>query len=454
MNKGKIILEYLKVIILTLLIALGLVLVTLYQIQKQVYKEQATIQKPEDDSIDYTLIGVLIEKNKYRQQQDPKNYKIDLKLAILYELKKDYKNALIEYKLAQEKGPYDDYRPQYRMACLYIKLNEMQEAQNVMDKIEEQPDKKLIGYKATVFQRLGDKYYSLGDYEDAIDKYQKALTYLEIIKLKSKIKEVKDSMASAHLYLADEYLNDMRVDDAINSLTLALQLVKAPILKYKLAILLMTSDPQKAYKYFDEVFKEAPNLINYDKYYKFLNVLADEAQENGDESQAELYDYKIAKLKAYYQSNVLSVYDLEVIEPYGQIKTNFWKNKYIITMSFRLKNTSNIDIYNLYLDVIFKNKDKVVSDYSDNFIDSKTLLKAHETSPIISVKTIVPRNNFEEIPNIIAEIHISKSNDTYKLLFGTVNIQQQRMKKKLNKFVVKFAKSIEKIMSKIPAFLY
>lgn len=465
MNRTKIIetsLEYLKTILFTLLITFIITIGLLKLVEHNAYQELLA-QKVEDNSIDYNSIEILIQKYNYLETQQPDNYKIDLKLGGLYEVKKDYKNAEIEYQKAISKAPYDEYKPKYKLALLYTQLNLFDNAQALMDKIEEEPDKKLIGYKADVYKQLGDKYYNMGDYENAIEHYEKSLSYWEILKNNAEIKYAKDSLASSYVYLAEIDLDNMQPDDAINALKMAQSIVDAPILRYKLALLLMNENPELAYQYLEEVFKKEPDIINYEEASKFLSKLADDAYAEGNPTQGDLYRYNIKELKDYFKVNVLSIDDLAVDDAAGKITLNKFTKKYKINLEFRLKNTSKSNIDSLFLNVVFKNgnkggtdvKNEIIDTYSEKIVDKKSILGIGFYSPIINIKTFTKQTTNDKSPKeITAEIYVSKTPKTHKLLLTTIGITEQTTTRHISKFVKDFAFFFQKIMSKLPAFLF
>lgn len=429
MNKNKIFFEYLKTFFLTILVAFIVVIIFLAIIQHQVFKEESS-KTIKEDTIDYYMIGVLIEKNKYLEQQYPKDYKFNIRLGVLYEVQKKLKEAEAEYKMAELKAPFGEFKPQYKLALLYLRMNRLDEAQAMMDNIAERPDKRLIRYKADIYNRLGDKYYNMADYEDAVDKYEKALFYYKIIK-SDQIKTVNNSLASSFVYLADEKVKNLQIDDAIDSLEDAYKIVDAPILRYKLAILYTATNPDLAYDYFEDVFKREPSLINYDEYYKFLSDMAIVADSEGDTAKAELYRFKIKQLQEYYKSNILSIEDLRVESAEGTIKLNRWSRKYNINLKLSLKNVSNYNMNSLFLQTVFTDGNEVINDYTQQIVDSQSILKAGQVGPIINVRTFKKETGDDKSPKeIIVDIYASKSQTSYKILLKTITIKEKVKKRR------------------------
>lgn len=448
MIKREIIGEYLKTMAITLLCVLLALLLLLAFVQYDVYEEQKKISA-ENEQIEYYLIGVLIQKNKYLETQNPDNYKINLRLGILYELDKKFKDAEVEFQKSISKAPYEEFKPQYKLANLYLRMSEYDKAENLMNSISERPNNKLIEYKGEIFYKLGDKYYNQGDYQNAIIRYEKSLSYFKAIK-SSKIRLVENSIASAYVYLADNYVSEMQISDAINALEIANSIVKAPILKYKLAILLQQENPMQAYKYFEEVYKKEPALINYEEYSNFLYTLVDAAVAKGDIAEAELYRYKAKKVKEYYENNVLSIQDIAILEPKGEFFISKFFKKCHMNVEFRLKNNSDEEIKSLFITIGFKKDNQKIEEYYQQVIQPEIPLKPHSIGPLVNLNTIHKFAPKEDIPKqITAEITASKSENSYKLNLADINLTEIKKKKsnliKLEVIRHKFDKFIESL---------
>lgn len=453
------IIEYLKTVGITLLVSFLLVCILMGFIQYSVYNSYtqpvATEEKDDPNTVNYYLIGVLIDKNKYLEEQNPKNYKINLKLGTLYEIKMDYANAEQEYKKSINKAPYNDFVPTYKLANLYIKLDKLDEAETLANNYPEAPNKKTIAMKEDIYKKLADKYYNLGDYETASTKYEKAMTYEKVIKNKKEMTYLKQSLAASYVYLSEEYLKNLQQDYAVEYMELANSILNEPILKYKLAILIMASDPSRAYNYLNEVFSIEPSIINYDKYYNFLTQMAKEAAEAGNSAQGELYKFKIKKLKEYAQSNILSVNDIQVEAAFGTIKQNYWKTKYKISLQFQLRNTANYNMDSLYLDIVFKDGEEIIGNYYKQIITPNNMLDAWSETPPIIIDITKEKTGRDKSPKQISvEVYAAKTEEAYKILLGTYSLEEQIKKPEMNKFVKKFLTIFQKFYSKLPAFLF
>lgn len=451
MNKDETI-SYIKTFFGTILVTFFVVMTFLGIIQYQVYHDKP--QQADSDFEDIYLVGIMIDKNKYLERQHPDDYMINLKLGTLYELQKKYLEAETEYKTAITKSPYAEYKPKYKLALLYTSQGRLEEAEEIMDATREEPDKKLIKYKAQIYSKIGDKYYEKSDYENAADKYEEALFYYNIIKSKES-SLMTGNMASAYVYLAEQKIKEMRINDAISYLKTADETIDAPIIKYKLALLLTKTAPDEAFTYFEKVFKTAPELINHDEYKNFLSYLSAEATKEGDLGKAALYEYKARKVDDYFNQNILSVDDISVGEAEGRIKLNKWTKKYNVGFKVTFKNTSREDINSLFLDVLFKDGLKTIDEYHEQIVTDESKLYAGNESPFIIIKTSFKKTKADVHPKKInVEVYVSKTDKSCKLLLKTITIEEQIKPRKINKFIRAFAVLFESIVSKLPSFLF
>ena len=193
-------------------------------------------------------------------------------------------------------------------------MEKYDDAEKLMDDISEKPQKKLIEYKADIFLCVGNRYFEAGKYEEALERFRRSKKYYSILQNNEILKYLNNNIASCLVYIAQDEVKKYDVESAITYLESALKLVNAPIIKYHLALLYIYNDPEKANKYFEEVFKQEPRILNYETYYSLLSALATNAEINQEPTLAELYRYKMEKIKKYYTGNILSVSDLIVTD--------------------------------------------------------------------------------------------------------------------------------------------
>lgn len=422
-------LGYLKTFIISLVVVFITTMILLASAQYQVYKS-INEENTSDQASQAYLIGVLIDKNKYLESQDPKNYKINLKLALLYQSVKDYVNAEIQYKLSIQKAPFNEFSPVYRLAIFYIQRGKVEKGLALIDSVRERPDYTLINYKGEVYETAGEAYYDTGDYSTAIECYEKALSYYEITKY-GKIKALKESLASAYVYLSEEFIQKMDIENAVASLETAYSYMPVPILEYKLAILLMKSEPERSYEYFQDVFKKTPAIIDFKVYYGFLQQLAYDADATGNTAQAELYRFKAKKYKEYYDANIITMDDLSIDFLDGKISYNPIWRKYNMNLQLRLRNISDRTLKSLFVYVIFKDEDgSVITDYTAQIVDDKTVLAPSDLTPFINIKSEKKRTKTDKPPKVMtADIYFSIQENSYKLRLTSLKLEQKIKKK-------------------------
>lgn len=424
MNK-RIIVNYLKTFFITILVACVFVVISLGLIERKVYNEITTKQHKENTEVDKYLVEVLINKNKALLAKDPTNHMLYYKLGTLYEMKNEYNTAESAYLESIKKAPYGEYRPQYRLALLYVKLNRLIDADNIISNVEEKPDEVVIADKGEVFNSIGDAYYNKSDYENAMLEYEKSIFYYSKIKY-PKLKNIDNSLASSYVYLADQKVKQMKIDEAIDCLKKAAAIVNAPIIKYKLALLYMTENPDLSLMYFQEVFSKEPSIIDYNTYYNFLSELADEADAEGNISKADLCRYKIGKLKKYYESNLLSVEDLELEAVSGNIRLNPWTKKYRVNLQFKLKNSSEYNMNSLYALVEFKDKGRLINSHLVPIATKESKLRAFAYAPLVNIKIKYPEQDGDKFPKTLTvDIYALKNPDSYKIFLTQIKLQQK-----------------------------
>lgn len=422
------ILPYLKLVLATLFCTFLFIVALLFFVKQNVFDYMSKEVDKEDVVVEYYLIGVLIEKNKFLALERPDSYKINLKLGVLYELYKDYQNAEIEYVEAIRKAPYQDLRPIFRLANLYIIKNKLVAAQKLIEDIPESPNKRMIDKKAQFYNKLGEKYYAMGNYKVAIEKYKKSQFYYKKIR-SNQLNQVNKNLASAYVYLADSYIKNGNINDAISLLKNVDKLIGAPIVKYQLALILMDTQPVEAYEYFNEVFKKEPSIIGFDVYYNFLNDLADAEELMGNTAQSKLYLARADKYKTYFEENILLVEDIELNIRKTHVIINNKKKQYEIHFAFALKNNSIAPISTLFLDVKFKDGDKLVDEYFSQIVTNENPLEVGITSEDIIVSSIQKfKNENKSSVKIDAEVFVSKSDKSLQIPLGVFEIEKGKGK--------------------------
>lgn len=400
--------DYIKTFLITISIVLTFGLLNIFYMVHNIFNGDVNSRKQNVDSaFEAYLVDVLVDKNKDIEKRFPKNYVVNLRLGLLYSYKKDYLNAEHEFKNSIEKADSCDYTPNYQLAKLYIKTNRLQEAQSVMDVINDRADKRLLKYKGDVYMFLGDTYYDQGYYALSVMKLEKSITYFNAIKDKS-LKNAKNKYIKALVSLADKYVETGKIDEAVMALENAYEIKpKDVVINYKLGLLYVDNNPEKAYDLLSFVNKKEPQIMNYDAYFDLLNKLSDIELQKGNETDGELYRKKALQYKKFVKDNLLSNKDLFIDVQKTDIITDIAAQDYVVTLKFNLQNNSGLNIDNLTIHAIFKDNNNVIQNFNQKIYDDTKIFKAGEVSPPIVVCASEPYKNNQN-GNIDVEVYAYK----------------------------------------------
>ncbi len=127
--------EYIRAFLISGLAALGFVILITLFAQVRAYFIVKSQDTPEVN-VNSSVVKYLIEKNNYLAMQHPKDYKINVKLGLLYEYCKEFKESEHQYRLAIDKSDFNDYGPYQYLALLYIKMDRLEDAADLIDNID------------------------------------------------------------------------------------------------------------------------------------------------------------------------------------------------------------------------------------------------------------------------------------------------------------------------------
>ena len=127
-------------------------------------------------------------------------------------------------------------------------------------------------------------------------------------------------------------------------------------IKYKLAIVLSDSDPERAVQYIDSLLKESPQDIDYSIYNTALLKAANIADLDNRPTQAKYYRYRIHSIDMFVNRKVLYKNDIEICLDSFPIKKILFT--YPLKATFSFKNISNVDLINAKADFVLCQKSK------------------------------------------------------------------------------------------------
>lgn len=424
MINPKTFLEYLRTVLITMFFVL--LLATAFVALAGDYMIERTPVSPKQKELvqDY-MINILIEKNKYLDSKFPNNYIYNLKLAYLYNLKKDYTKAEIELEKSVKKTPFGQYKPIFRQACFYAEQGEYKKAQKIMNSMGELPNKKLIEYKSDFYKLLADKLMQNSYVAQSVIKYERALFYQTKIPVpKEKLNNTKTSLINAYIVLADNYVKVGEISTAIEILNKAYKLIPSNLVKYKLALLYMDSEPKKSAVYFNDVLEEDPLLIDFKLYYDLLLKISQTEMKEGRETYSKLYKAKALNLEKYAIRNIIYPTDLAIQNISLDFSQDKKHKKNDMLLKLKLKNTSSFSILNLTLTVVFKDGDTIIDTFSNQIFTKANIFPSHETTPLLTINTSQQFKDENKLSDTITvEIYAFK-NVKFKHLIGTYSVKK------------------------------
>lgn len=346
----QIVFEYLRTvgysILLAIVITSSLAIHARHEMIKNIYAEDEIQQK-----LDKEVALKLIAQTDLLKDLKNKKYAVCLHVGELYEAAGDYKNAQIAYELAVEKAKPNTYTSFYKLICVLAEQEKFDKANSLLKGIKDFNSKKLVKFKTRSYLTLGDKYYSIGKFISAGKNYEKAdFYYNKFAKKDAKIDDaIKRRIVNAYIQAADLMVKSGLNSDAIRYLKRAEKYSPKNFeIRYKLAIILADSDPEKSVEYFEPLLDEIPQEIDYAVYGRALMKAANIADLDNRPTQAKYYRYRIHSIDMFINRKVVYKNDIEVNLISFPIKKIFFT--YPLRPSFSFINVSAMDIINLYAD--------------------------------------------------------------------------------------------------------
>ena len=355
---------------------------------------------------------------------------LDEKIAKEIIMQSDFAKDLKKEKYAVEKAKPGIYKPFYKLASVLIAQEKFTEAQSVLTHVKDVHNKTLIKYKTRAYIEMGDKYYSIGKFLSAARSYERADFYYSKFSKKDPVidKSIKERIVAAYTQTADIMVKSGFNSDAVRFLKKAEKYEPDNLkVKYKLAIILSDSDPEKSVSYFEELLDKIPQDIDYGVYCNALMKSATIADLDNRPTQAKYYRYKIHSVDLFVARKVVYKNDIETIIDEFKVK-KFWFT-YPIKAVFKFANVSNSDITNLYGDFVLTHRDKELETVTKTISNKNNPLTAngYESQPI---KIKFQKNVFtkRELKRYTIRIYLYKD-EKYKTLIGEIPVPNKSFKR-------------------------
>lgn len=423
-SKKQIVLEYLRTVAISFSAALIFTLLLSFHARNEMIRNYYA--KPEEQlKIDEEVARSIVTQSDLTRDLLGKKYTICMQVARLYESIHDYPNAEFAYRIAVNKASLGSFAAHQGLAAMLITQDKFQDANELLDSIEDIQNKKLIKFKTRTYITMGDKYYTMGKYLSAAKSYEKANYYYNKFSKKDNIidKEIKTRIIKAYIQTADVMVNSGHNSDAVRFLKFAENYDSDNFeIKYKLAIIYSDLDPEKSVKYFENLLQETPQYIDYGVYNKALLKSANIAELRGDKTLSKYYRYKIHSVDIFVDRKVVYKNDINVL--LESIKIRKFLFKYRIKVKYKFCNASNSNIKQLSADFILRQNDNVVEKTTKNIVKKeKTLAANGGESPVVEAKFGKHIFTKRELNQYYIDIYLYKD-EKYKTLVTSMPVLQ------------------------------
>lgn len=374
------ILEYIRTILIALLIALTLAAIATGCSKVVAEHHAKMLTKMTNNAKDNEVINYLITVYKEKAVENPSDYMINVKLGNLYELIFDYYHAEQQYKTAISKSPYGVYSSYFGLANLYVKLTKYKKALTIVKKLNNKDYKPLLVAKGDFYMNLGDALWQDGNYEDAVSQYKLAFFYYKKVDSKKKNTAI-DGIIDCYNKIADINFKKRNPEKAIENLETALLYRENAVIYYKLAILYKDFNPLDANMYMEKTYVLDPGIINFDIYEEILISLINYYYLNGKDIEKELYQHKLKAIKNFQKRYVITEKDIKININKLRFKSNLLNTKFKLDVKYTIENTSKYDFNTLYVVAKLRYDDKSREIYNKKLYSKKEPLKSRNESP-------------------------------------------------------------------------
>ena len=371
--------------------------------------------------LDVQMAQQIIAQSNLIKDLQSKSYIMCMHIGELYEIAEDYKNAQTAYEFAVEKAKRGVYKPYLKLATVLIAQEEFKKANALLDNLTDHNDKNLIKLKTRAYIIMGDKYYSIGKFLSAAKSYEQADFYYNKFSKKDKVivQEIKKRVVNAYIQSANVMVKSGLNSEAVRFLKKAESYDNENfIIKYKLAIILSDSDPEKSVEYFEPLLEKMPQDIDYAVYNTALMKAAYIADLDNRPTKAKYYRYKTKSIDMFIDRKVVYKNDIETTI------LSFYSNKvllkYPLKATYGFKNISNVNIIKLNGDFVLCKKGKPVESISTIIADKNNPMLVTNTEPNIA-EIKFKRNIYtkKELDDYTIKIYLYKDEKYKTLAFET-----------------------------------
>ena len=349
---------YIKTAGISFLAAATFTILLSYHARSQMIKDLYS-SKSEKSKLEQKIAQQIVSHSDLTATLHDKNYAVMMQVGNLYETAGELQKAEYAYHLATQKAPNGKYLSFQKLAIVLISQNKTEDAEKIINSIDDINNLSLIRFKTRANIVLGDKYFSLGKFLKAADAYENANYYYS--KLKKQDKTVKESirkrMVNAYVEAAAIIVKNGYNSDAARFLQKALKYDPNNLnIQYRLAIVYSDLNPIKAIEYFEPLISKIPQEIDRDIFNNTLMKAANIMDIEGNGIRAKYYRYKVHTLDVYTRNKVVYKDDIDVILNSFNIKKFLFTYK--LNSTYTIKNISSVDINKLSAEFVLRQNDE------------------------------------------------------------------------------------------------
>ena len=411
-------LEYLRTILCSFILAVIITVCLTIHARNEMIKdifESDNTQKIMDRKV---ALEIILNTNLLKDLKN-KTYSVCMHAGEICEIAEDYKDAQDAYELAIRKSKPGNYKPYYKLICVLVAQQKFEDADAVLNNIKDVSNKNLVKFKTRAYITIGDKYYSIGKFLSAARTYESAKFYYD--KFEKKDKKIDEAIVeriiNSYIQTADLMVKTGLNSDAVRFLKKAEKYAPDNLnLKYKLAIVLSDSDPEKSVEYLETLLEKIPQDIDYSVYNSALIKSANIADLDGRPTKAKYYRYKIHSIDMFINRKVVYKNDIETELKSFTIKKALFS--YPLKATYQFLNVSNNDIFNLKGDFILCINNKEVETVTQQIANkNKPLYSYTDTPNNVEIKFNKKIYTKKELENYNIKIYLYKD-PKYKTYIG------------------------------------
>ena len=399
--------------------AAGLVVVTIifFVYQNENPNSLDGMLKNADFAYSEGKIAVAIEDYNKIVRLYPNDYDTHIKLGRAYQQVNEPEKAKLEYYRAIKLGSLIRYDGYFGMADLYASQNQYDLAEDVLMAIKDVPLKE-------VGNNIGDFYLSWGnklsekDSFEATRKYKIALNYYKKADSKN-IKNAGQALESAYSKMADKFIIDDNISEAIKFLKLSLQAYNNAKAHYRLAQIYENTNIDNSLSEFEKAYKINSKIAPSHEYIAMLVKKGNQLKNQGNEAAANFYFEKAKKLNTSIY--IPFVADKNILVNLTSTRFVQDNNKMSIPgISFRVMNASKENINFMKVKVVFSSDNRNFSEVEKLICTPETPLQSDSSTPDISIFSDMSIPKVFRNPVIQMRIFISQREpDSWKLYRST-----------------------------------